>query len=456
MHADIIFDLAVEKIREDFGDFFGTVFQVLIIQRGCTIYELNKIIPNIDYNMLRFTLFFLFNHDVIFLDKINEKKNDDKISIQTVKIFANIYTPIYRIRFPRFLCIIEKEFGNIGREILKFFFEYGQIIPSRIVQELKKTKTWETWQLEDSLINLARDNYIERLIISEFCEVEHFSYIKKRSSFNETNFYKPICHNKNFLWKVSYPKLNSILKINMAICISEDYFSNELKSSIKSSFCRISGNCVKNILLNWFSIDTLIDYTKESIDEVINDELFIIVLIENYSPNQFILEMKNGLCYFRLENILDISRQKIIESFAANQFGKKLFRVFKTLNSCKAIDEDQIAQECIVDKKSIRKIIYQMYRMSFVFLDEKNRYDISVSSKSVLFWKLNADIMLKKTLFEIYKTMYNILVRLEDLKINLRKKNNLIKPNIKNVNLSQIDILRMSIFRLDEMLTLLE
>ena len=72
MYSDIILDLAVEKIRLDFGDLPSTIFQILIIQSGCSIYEINKIIPHIGYNILRGVLYKLFSHNIIFFKKITK------------------------------------------------------------------------------------------------------------------------------------------------------------------------------------------------------------------------------------------------------------------------------------------------------------------------------------------------------------------------------------------------
>ena len=45
MSEDLIVNLATEKIRQDFGDLSATVYQILLIQNGCSIYEINKIFP---------------------------------------------------------------------------------------------------------------------------------------------------------------------------------------------------------------------------------------------------------------------------------------------------------------------------------------------------------------------------------------------------------------------------
>ena len=461
MVSDIIKDLAVEKIRIDFGDLSATVFQILIIQRGCSIVEINKILPNVEYRMVRFVFFKLFNHNVLFLRKNNHGQKLNVLNLKNIKIYASLYSPIIRMRFPRFLSLIEKEYGNIAREISKKFLEYGQVDSSIILRRLAKTNQWSHNQMEDSIINMARDQIIEKLI-SPGRYFYKKNYWINSDIINFNNNYKPIeSDSSKYVWKISYFKLNSIIKLELAVNVAEEFFCDKFKIIIKSCFSKNAGNNLSIAPLDWFSLDSLKDYTEEISCCGFFDELFIIQLVENSCMNQFILKVNKCSYKFKTDNILDNLRKRVIENFINNQFGQKFFRVFKTLSSQKAIDENKVSEECIVDKKFIRKFLYQMYRMSFIFLDERNKYTNLISYKNIASWKLNLNMLLDRCLFDVYKSIYNLLLRIEEfnllIKKNTKEKNrNYHFKEFKYNQIDQLNILRLSIFRLDEILIILE
>lgn len=457
MFSDILLDLAVEKIRIDFGDLSATLFQIMIIQNGSSIYEINKIIPYIDYDALRNTLFKLFNHNIIFFKKYNQDKNNLILSLKNVKMYGSLHTPINRIRFPRYLSIMEREYGHIVRQIIKKFMEYGQINITKIVNMLSRNDIKKYKEIEDCMIDIARDQYIEKLIFPGFLFKKNL-YNKDILS-NLNNHFKPVAFNtKLHRWKISYLKLISIIKLDITFSVAEEYFCEKFKSISRCCLSKNSGNNLKIIYLDWFSLDSIKDYAEENTYGDFLDELFLIQLIENFSIDRFILEIKKCSCKFRTENILFNLKKKIIENFINNQFGQKFFRIFKTLSAKSEIDEIKISEECIIDKKLIRKFLYQMYRMSFIFLEEKNKYINLILPKNLISWKLNLTAFFDRYLFEVYKSIYNLLLRIEDLNLLIKKKNffNYNHIDLKENNLNNLHILRVGIFRLEGLLLILE
>ena len=102
-----------------------------------------------------------------------------------------------------------------------------------------------------------------------------------------------------------------------------------------------------------------------------------------------------------------------------------------------------------------------MYRMNFVFLEEKNKYINLISPKNIASWKLNLNILFDRCLFDIYKSIYNLLLRIEEFNLLLKKYKKVKNRNrqwkeFKYDQIDQLNILRLSIFRLDEILVILE
>ena len=456
MFSDIVLDLAVEKIRIDFGDLSATLFQIMIIQNGCSMFEFNKILPYVDYGIIRSTLFKLFNHNIIFFKKCHQDKNNISFNIKNIKMYASLHTPINRIRFPRYLSIIEREYGHTAREIVKKFMEFGQINSWKIVKILTKNNLEKYKKIEDNMIDIARDQYIEKLISPGLVSIRN-KPLNNYSLLNLNDCYKPLPSNIfNYLWKISYLKLISIIKLDITLSVAEEYFCEQFKITMRCCLSKNSGNNLKIIPLDWFSLDSILDYAEETTYIDFFDELFLIQLIENFCTDRFILEIKKCCCKFKEENILNNLRKKTIENFINNHFGQKFFRVFKTLSAKYEIDETKISEESIIDRKVIRQFLYQMYRMSFIFLEEKNKYINLTSPKNLISWKLNLTTIFDRYLFEIYKSIFNLLLRLEDLIFLIKKKKNNDYHTLRINNFYHLNILRVSIFRLDGMLLILE
>ncbi|AEA38846.1 hypothetical protein CPARA_2gp188 (nucleomorph) [Cryptomonas paramecium] len=411
MPNDIIIDLAVEKIRVDFGNVSATLFQVLIIQNGCDILEINKIIPSLEYKLIRYILFRLFNHDVIFFKKKNSKINHQETNFVSLKFYPNVYISILRIRFPRFLSIIEKEYGNISRCIIKKFLEYGRMNLVSLLKKIISFNLKKTTVIENCLINLVRDNFFKQITCS---------HAFQRSNLNKIQ--KPVYQNEsNYLWKICYPKMMLFMKLDLVICVVEEIFCYEIKMAIRCCFCKNIGNNFDAISLDCFSLDSLVDYTEEISDVMFKAELPFIQIIENCCSDQFILFIRNCTCKPRFNVVLDFLRKNLIENLIENRFGYKFFKIFKFFFSSKLSNQIEFIEEYSIYKTITRKFFYQMYRLNFLFLEEKNKYRISANINSNVLWKLNVINLIDRFFFETSKTIYNLLIRKQELSFLFKK-----------------------------------
>nr|UXY86795.1 DNA-directed RNA polymerase III subunit C3 [Cryptomonas paramecium] len=446
MSSDIILDLAVEKIRIDFGNISATLFHVLIVQDGCDILEINKIIPSLEYKLIRYILFRLFNHDIVFFKKKNSKLNRRETNFMSLKFYPNVHTSILRIRFPRFLSIIEKEYGNTSRYIIKKFLEYGKI---NLVLLLKKIITFNLKKIqsvENCLINLIRDNFFKQITCS---------YTSHQSNLNKIQ--KPVCQiRSNYLWKICYSKMMLLMKLDLVTCVIDELFCCEIKMAIRCCFCRNIGNNSDNITSDCFSLDSLVDYTEEISDTMFKIELSFIQMIENCCIDQFILFIRNCTCKPNFNLVLDFLRKKLVENLIQNRFGYKFFKIFKFFFSSKLSNQIEFIEEYSIYKTITRKFFYQMYRLNFLFLEEKNKYKVFTNTNSSIMWKLNIVNLIDRFFFEISKTIYNLLVRKQELNF-LFKKVKKIKNFQKKYNFFfYSNLLELNILRSDGLLIILE
>ena len=96
--------------------------------------------------------------------------------------------------------------------------------------------------------------------------------------------------------------------------------------------------------------------------------------------------------------------------------------------------------------------------MNFIFLEEKNKYVNMSSHRNLISWKLNLKILFDRYLFEIYKGLYNLILKIEDLKLIIKKNRNrnYYQNSLKKNQLYQLNILIVCMIRLDGILIILE
>jgi len=100
MKYDILTDLAVEKIRMDFGDFIASLFRLISIKKNCFFNQLIFICSNVPYKTLRTGIILLFQHNLILFENFQSLRNLFDEKLRFTIITAVISEAIYRIRYP--------------------------------------------------------------------------------------------------------------------------------------------------------------------------------------------------------------------------------------------------------------------------------------------------------------------------------------------------------------------
>jgi transcription initiation factor IIE alpha subunit len=454
MLFDILIELSSEKIRQDFGDLCATIFQVITYQNGCSLKELNFFFPNLNYSVLRTSLYILFQHNIIFFP-INSQENSPKhFFIEKLKLFSRIYEPIYRLRHFRFISLSRHEYGNKGQKLIEYFLKKGQVFLNNIFEKIILRINCFKSEIEELLIHLARDGFIESIFGVFFLKN------KIENSKNKKKNPKPVIKKQNFSWKISTRKFNLLLRLNLVIEIANEYYGEKISGFIRTKVCKIIGINYNTFFLIWFSIDTLKDNIKDVDTKITFNEIFIFQTIEDFGKNNFFFDLKKSVLKINIKIFLEIIHEKIIGMLISNQFGNKFALVFKILREKSISSEKEIENEITIDSLDLRKIIYKMYKIGYIFMEEKGKFFDFFNFKKGFFWKINFGFVKKRINSELLKSLYNLIIKLEDLEIIVNKfllnknyeKNKICKFNYLN---SQIKILILSLRRLDELLLLL-
>ena len=114
MIRDILVDLSVEKIRIDFGDLTASVFRSVSINNNCSLSQITSLFSHISYKTIRSCIIILFQYNLILFENFKSSRNSFIKKIKFIIVTAKISEAIYRIRYPRFISLIEYDYGFYG------------------------------------------------------------------------------------------------------------------------------------------------------------------------------------------------------------------------------------------------------------------------------------------------------------------------------------------------------
>ena len=132
MIRDILVDLSVEKIRIDFGDLTASVFRSVSINNNCSLSQITSLFSHISYKTIRSCIIILFQYNLILFENFKSSRNSFIKKIKFIIVTAKISEAIYRIRYPRFISLIEYDYGFYAASILRLILNSGQIYLSLV------------------------------------------------------------------------------------------------------------------------------------------------------------------------------------------------------------------------------------------------------------------------------------------------------------------------------------
>ena len=456
MIRDILVDLSVEKIRIDFGDLTASVFRSVSINNNCSLSQITSLFSHISYKTIRSCIIILFQYNLILFENFKSSRNSFIKKIKFIIVTAKISEAIYRIRYPRFISLIEYDYGFYAASILRLILNSGQIYLSLVKKNFSDCSRKKLEIIEDILIHIARDG----LIIP--CNVDTKSNYLRHSilggHLSSHVLSKPTFTSMTSSWKISISMFNFRFKLNILFSLLQEYQAYHTKHVLKFYLSKLLSLQFFSHQFVWFSIDSIPDYCNDELVFLSPDERTILLSIENLGFVDQFIELKKNMFKLNLKNIKTFFCEKLIENLIINQFGKKFGIVFKILATKKICEEKEILQKSIFNQFQTKMILYHMHRIGFIFIEDFHKH--RQTPKSTRFWKLDLTSIVKKISITILKALYNLIVRQESYYLNI-KKNFKAKKNEKYLQkkrilfLKKIDTLKTAITRSDEILSIL-
>jgi hypothetical protein len=150
---------------------------------------------------------------LVLFENFQSRKNIFDQKIHFTKISSIISEAIYRIRYPRFISLIEFDYGLYGGSILRSLLNSGQFYLSVLKNFFLFQSTEIGKKIEDILIHMARDKLIIQSNVASIIKTRIFLLNCQKFHFNFYN--KPVTNFKLSPWKILTKTFNSRLKLNI-------------------------------------------------------------------------------------------------------------------------------------------------------------------------------------------------------------------------------------------------
>jgi len=291
MNYDILLNLAVEKIRIDFGDLIASFFRIISINNNCFLGQITFLFSNISYRSIRTCILALFQYNLVIIENFKNLKYIYNGKVHTIKISTMISEAIYRIRYPRFIALIEYDYGLYGAAILRSILHYGQLYLSLVAKFSLFKSNQIIKKVEDILIHMARDSLINRSNLSSK------SKFLSNSRVNNTNshllFPKPLFKSTASSWKILTTRFNFRLKLNILFSLLQEYQNFQIKHVIKFYFSRLLSTNIDFTYETWISIDSISDFCKDSLVYLMLNDKLVVSSIENLCFIDQSIELKD-------------------------------------------------------------------------------------------------------------------------------------------------------------------
>lgn len=110
--------------------------------------------------------------------------------------------------------------------------------------------------------------------------------------------------------------------------------------------------------------------------------------------------------------MIDILKQKAVESIVLNKFGALSLRIWRLLLTKKLVEQKQISELAMIPVKDTRDRLYKMLSKDIVQLQEVPKLADHQPAKTFYLWSVRREQVNLLLVNEIYKAMHNMKLRL--------------------------------------------
>lgn len=410
--------------------------------------------------------------DTLFQDGLNPLRilcSSTKLPINKVKeavavlIKHNLVTwedwrpgiPCYRLlrdrvllilRFPRYVYLVREKFGEESEMVVDVLSKEGQSTASHIIV----TAAMKLYEASDDAVakgtleqrHITVRNHFLKLIENEYIQrcpfpqeankpvpnlsiklEELYSFppemldlkaLQQEIQQRRAGETKPsVTHpDTEIFWRINYDRFHL------------EFRDSEIRNSIVRRVDPLAGECLGAILKVSYSRSDPWSPTMNVVTvSEIRDHLKDLKYLEQYLK---IIEEQSGGCVQRVGdagggqyrinmfNAFETLTRALIDNIVQDRFGSKAARIFRLIRNHRMMEQDQIGEMSMIDKKEANILAWKLLHDNFLRIHElRKTLAPSPANKSIFLFHVDMTSVVRMILEWSYKGMYNLMVQRE-------------------------------------------
>lgn len=501
-------DLAVEMLRDRFGDVVAETARILLAYPASTLPQVlqhardfsarleldgeQREKDKMRLKMFRDALAILVQHGLVqAVERITEGKGKDgDVGSRFFVYHMHTGYALFQSRIPLYLGFVRRRYGDVGEEAMRLLFERGTLTAKQILNLMQERKLVEISvserDAEVCLCDLASSGLVKHAGTrssvrggedggdSDDDDRPIGEVGRKRPRSAEDGKMNggdgrvcigrghhriivgtPTKDNDGDFWTVCYWHLNREFRNQCCAMVAQCHMEMELahrilkvgmKIALDMEDCEAPSDDFETAEVD---TDTIQKGLAEENSTTVNTHEFweaVHVLIQQ-SPAFVVGIPENAPTKLRFipGRLVSEARQKTLDDLVMTRYGLIGRRVFKALAIEGGMEERTVAQKCMLPIKVIREHLFKLYQDRLVVMQEVPRsHDQVRASNWYYLWKVNAMLVYRNMNEIMYKTKLNLFLRLHSL-----EKTRATGEDARKVE-RQKELLRISTLRLDQ------
>ncbi|XP_076032891.1 RNA polymerase III subunit C isoform X2 [Oratosquilla oratoria] len=350
------------------------------------------------------------------------------------------------LRFPRYVYLVRERHCEEGEMIVDVLMKEGQATASHIIITscLKMIEHGEEGgsgsalgdrhvTLKNLLLQLVEEQFIQRcpnpqdatkavpvmtikeeLLYSLPTELIDLKAIQKEVLHRQSSGCPGVTNfpDKDVFWRLNFDRFHLELR------------DSEIRNSIVRRVDPLAGECLGAVLkVSYTRSDPWAPTMNVVTASEIRDQLKNLKNLDMYLK---ILEEESGGClqrfgdagggqyYVNMAAAYQTLTHNLLDNIVQERFGSKAARIFRLIREQKMMEQEQIGELSMIDKKEANMLVYKLLHDNFLHIHELRRtLTPSPANKNSYLFHVDMNLCVRMVLEWCYKALYNLMVQRE-------------------------------------------
>eukprot|EP00026_Physarum_polycephalum_P004041 Phypoly_transcript_04058.p1 GENE.Phypoly_transcript_04058~~Phypoly_transcript_04058.p1 ORF type:complete len:672 (+),score=150.11 Phypoly_transcript_04058:62-2077(+) len=217
------------------------------------------------------------------------------------------------------------------------------------------------------------------------------------------------------LWRINYDKFMVQFKIEEILKYVEEKFAGRSAEIVKVMFHLVERNLERKAALTpSVTIEAL---AKELASRPVTsnipeaDLMSYVDLMARYSPPVLARQGESGF-QINMKNVVEVLRQKMVESVVHDKFGPHAMRIFRVLQLKRHLEQKSISEISLVPLREVCTSVYEMIQAGYIRLQEVPKIADHTPTKTYFLYTVDINSVYNTLVDDMSKGLFNLLARL--------------------------------------------